>query len=348
METLTNAQQKLLDHVNAGGVITRSVDALPGKGYFAPGIKMLLPATVKTLMDLGLVELRETTEDEEIYAATGEALSTEPEAEVVELIDAQPADAKDYLMWVGTGSYPTIEDFATEAEQLGVSKRLSRLPEDFELGVSRIFLAHDEGQIGDGVIFGYFIVTRIEALVRPEEMSRIRAKYAERTDITYLDPDVDVLAEAERGCGFREEHDALYAACYAPIEAFINLPDGCTARGSIIVLDQPVDYQAVTGKTKRFRSFAKIDGDAVLASDAKRETPLERAKQLEIPPELVGLPEPTSRWTPEERSALRALIERLGDLATAFKLFALHTGRSKAGVAYQWYSHIRHLEEEND
>lgn len=53
-----------------------------------------------------------------------------------------------YLMWVGSEHYPTIESYVTEAEKLGVSKRLPNgnvAGKMMEPGTV-IFIAHDEGK----------------------------------------------------------------------------------------------------------------------------------------------------------------------------------------------------------
>lgn len=52
-----------------------------------------------------------------------------------------------YLMWVGSESYPTMEDWMKEAEEQGVSKRLPNVNvgQSMENSDSVVFVAHDEG-----------------------------------------------------------------------------------------------------------------------------------------------------------------------------------------------------------
>jgi hypothetical protein len=48
-----------------------------------------------------------------------------------------------YLEWIGGGFYKTARDFAEEANELGISRRLkSGIPRDLVVGQSIIFLAH--------------------------------------------------------------------------------------------------------------------------------------------------------------------------------------------------------------
>ena len=46
------------------------------------------------------------------------------------------------LLWVGERFYPTPAHFTAEAEQMGVSKRISAIPRAFVLGRDWVFLAH--------------------------------------------------------------------------------------------------------------------------------------------------------------------------------------------------------------
>lgn len=52
--------------------------------------------------------------------------------------------APHFGMWVGGRYYPTIEDFVNEAKNLGISKRIPKIPEDLVLGQSRIYFAHKQ------------------------------------------------------------------------------------------------------------------------------------------------------------------------------------------------------------
>jgi hypothetical protein len=48
------------------------------------------------------------------------------------------------LLWVGGKFYPTPEDFAIEAAELGISRRISAVPRDFEIGKTWVLLAHQK------------------------------------------------------------------------------------------------------------------------------------------------------------------------------------------------------------
>lgn len=52
------------------------------------------------------------------------------------------------LMWVGSTHY-TPSQFIAEAREMGISKRISALPKDFEFGNHPIYLAHTHAVVGD-------------------------------------------------------------------------------------------------------------------------------------------------------------------------------------------------------
>lgn len=46
------------------------------------------------------------------------------------------------LLWVGEKFYPTVEDFEREAREMGVSRRIPAVPNDFVLGETLVCFAH--------------------------------------------------------------------------------------------------------------------------------------------------------------------------------------------------------------
>lgn len=46
------------------------------------------------------------------------------------------------LMWVGERYYPTPDDFLREAQEMGVSKKIAAVPNDFVIGEHWVYLAH--------------------------------------------------------------------------------------------------------------------------------------------------------------------------------------------------------------
>jgi hypothetical protein len=107
------------------------------------------------------------------------------------------------LLWVGEHFYPTIEDFSLEAAKLGISKRISVVPRDFEVGVTWVLLAHPKaipvmglvGKDGDGGIFiaqnqwspGIFKVWRpnkIEKIVQESKRGSEEVAALEKRGIT--------------------------------------------------------------------------------------------------------------------------------------------------------------------
>lgn len=370
IEDLTPAQQTLAQHLLDGGRVYRSKEALEGRGYFAQGIKMILPATVQKLMDLNLMVLSEETEEEEVYTAPEEE-QAQPLPKPAEISEPEPTESKparyykekaakrraeeqgqdssptDILMWVGYQHYPTIQDFIDEASTIGISKRISRLPIDIVPGKTRLFFAHDEGQKDDGVIFGYSVIGSIEVLdLDPDQPLPPLG----RDDVQYLDAD-DLEGEDERGCGFRNEHGAMYLVTYDQHEIeLLTGPASVTLHGTTIaVFDQPVDYESAMGEEpQRFRSYKRVDGDALLdgVSNGDIETrPSPTARRIEqiredMPSALVQH-QFGQRWTDETRAALQDYVKQVGSRAQAFRNVALVTGVTAEGIAYQWYRHIQ-------
>lgn len=240
--------------------------------------------------------------------------SSKPTKEAPAKPEAVAADPVDLLMWVGTSNYRSISDFVREARELGVCKRISKVPNDLVFGKSRLFLAHDEGCTGDAVIFGYATIERVECLVAhgKELDPELVAKGVVAVDMDTLSD------EAERGCGNRTKEGALYV------------------RGSVHVFQKPVDYNAVIeiGGT-RFRGMKKVDGAVIASKDAPRkECPLDRV------PTYTGLPkaERKAKWTDEEVNAAVALVVDKGMTTTqAIKVMARETGRGEQSVNYKFY-----------
>lgn len=173
----------------------------------------------------------------------------------------------DYLMWVG-GKFYSIESFVTEAKNLGVSKRVAHYPDDVMVGKTRIFLAHDvsklvkvrdwkatrgekKGQVipvlrpkwtpRGPVVFGYFVVSSKESVVRPE---RGLSDLCGRKGATAV-----MVAEAEqepeRASGRRVE-------------------GGRYICGKKLVAIKPWKVH----KLSRFRGLKAVNGDRILAGEA--------------------------------------------------------------------------------
>lgn len=93
---------------------------------------------------------------------------------------------KSGLMWVGEKFY-THENFISEAIELGVSKRISAIPNNFVLGKTWVFLAHKKAGIDKSgkkvsAIFYVFKPIRIEKIVsetqyrNKDEMEKLKQK----------------------------------------------------------------------------------------------------------------------------------------------------------------------------
>jgi len=272
-------------------------------------------------------EEQETTPIPEHSQGAEEASSGESEGPKEE-------EVQDFLMWVGYSGYPTIEEFVDEAERLGVSKRISRLPKGLVPGKSRILLAHDEGIQGDAVIFGYFTVEGAEMIVKEREDRPLDLpEYVQAVTLQ------EAYVEEERGCGYRTEVGALYLICN-DMDQFIKgtkEAEEVEIHGGLVILDEYRDYNAlVHPEAKRFRSFRKVDADEILASDQVKTAPRERAERtIEIP--VDELPKAGTEWTDRERDELFKLVEKHGKLYPAFKEFERQTNRSMRSVEYQWF-----------
>lgn len=81
------------------------------------------------------------------------------------------------LLWVGEQFYPSPRAFCAEADDMGISRRISKVPRGFELGKTWVMLAHrltipvqEDGEPGflPG-IFRAFLPQRIEYVVKGTE-----------------------------------------------------------------------------------------------------------------------------------------------------------------------------------
>ena len=93
------------------------------------------------------------------------------------------------LLWVGTAYYSTPESFLREARAMGVSKRLSAVPNGFRFGEDWALLAHPKAypvptqlKMGPG-LFSAFQPTHVDLVVDtddPEKLSERARRLAEK------------------------------------------------------------------------------------------------------------------------------------------------------------------------
>jgi hypothetical protein len=252
---------------------------------------------------------------------------------------AEQPKAQDYLMWVGGSYYPTIQDYIDEALKQGACKRLSKIPQGLIPGESRVFLAHDEGYTGDAVIFAYFTVQEIHIIVDDPEQVPVEM----RDFVRAVTPE-EAEAERHRECGERQPL-GKYAVSFKG--------DASNKNKKFVVLDQPLDYNALIREDgRRFRSFRKVNGDELLASDAHKARPTERTD------ERVGVTiehtddqrnkDGSVDWTREEETALLKVVGAYEVKSQGFRSFARQSGRSLHSVSYKFYQVCRDLEKQLD
>lgn len=92
---------------------------------------------------------KKKTKKEDIKEEPIEAEEPLPDDDPLEL-----EDGNDLLIWVGYHFYPTIAEFVDEATEMGYLKKVRKIPDGFEPGKSKVFVAHNEGFEGIGVIIG--------------------------------------------------------------------------------------------------------------------------------------------------------------------------------------------------
>lgn len=195
--------------------------------------------------------------------------------ETIERIDK----ALDLVMWVGTKFYPTIDSYIKEAFNLGCAKRVSMMPAEVVPGKSRCFLAHDEGKKGQGVIFGFFVISGIEIIIDDE--GKIK-KYQQDYESLNIQPisSAQAAAEPPRLCGQR-----TYGASYLVsendmtkvFEAALPLAGKADILGGMVVLLHPIPYPRM-----RFRGWRYMEPEMLAHYDwPQRSLPVKRTVKVE-------------------------------------------------------------------
>ena len=78
-----------------------------------------------------------------------------------------PPNEIHYLLWVGKTHY-TPESFMEEAREMGISKRIPNIPDNFQIGKTWVFLAHIEGANGEPGCIMAFRPTHVDLVVENE------------------------------------------------------------------------------------------------------------------------------------------------------------------------------------
>jgi hypothetical protein len=92
-----------------------------------------------------------------------------------------PENARAGLLWIGEAFYATPEDFLQEGAQLGISRRISTLPNDFRVGHTWVFLGHPKACEPTGEdpdrrpgIFCAFRPKRLERIVKQSDLETFK------------------------------------------------------------------------------------------------------------------------------------------------------------------------------
>lgn len=128
------------------------------------------------------------------------------------------------LLWIGEAFYPTGDDFMAEAARQGVSRRISAVPKDFEVGKTWVMMAHRKAIKGSEIVVATeesedgletvettwtagivtcFRPTAIEMILRQSDATAERIAKEEKRGISVVavpdgDPDHDPAGHAAR------------------------------------------------------------------------------------------------------------------------------------------------------
>lgn len=191
-------------------------------------------------------------------------------------------NAPDIIMYVGTGFYPTKDDYIKESLTQGCAKRVPQLPESVVPGRSRCFLAHDEGKKGHGEIFGFFVISGVEIILDDEEKIK---KYQEDYENLNVRPvsSAQAAAEPRRLCGQRS-YGAKYLVSENDMDKVweIAKPLGkkCDIQGGLVVLLNPIPYPRM-----RFRGWRYMETEFLEKYGwPQRSMPVKRSVKIEQKP----------------------------------------------------------------
>ena len=114
------------------------------------------------------------------------------------------------LLWIGESFYPTARDFIEEAEAMGVSRRISKVPRGFVVGETFVFMGHRKGKLARVLSLGeepqftpaivtVFRPTAIEYVVTGDETE----EELEALEKRGIEP-VKVIPENEQAAAFQD------------------------------------------------------------------------------------------------------------------------------------------------
>src|SRR5262245_624211 len=107
------------------------------------------------------------------------------------------------LIWIGEKFYPKWDDFAREAQFMGISRRITAIPRGFKVGESWVFIAHPKvvrqlnSETGEEemlpAVFRIFRPSRIEKIITQSmsENEELMAELADKGITPVIVPDDD-------------------------------------------------------------------------------------------------------------------------------------------------------------
>lgn len=135
VETVTDSERGC-GWRKAGGLYLRFDGAMESCG------KLPVPLDVCPCCHAGIKPARGWTWfDPRPFLAKKECAFLTEDDEKCNLCPMQCAPERAGLLWVGEKFYKTPADFMSEASRLGISRRIARVPQDYQTG-DRVYLAH--------------------------------------------------------------------------------------------------------------------------------------------------------------------------------------------------------------
>ena len=234
-------------------------------------------------------------------------------------------ESVDFLMWVGSASYPTVDDYIAEAESRGPCKRLGKVPKalleslDDKTKQCRVFLAHDDGLVDDGFIFGYFEPSAVEYIYENED--DIPYELVDWVHWTHISGIAD---EDARDCGDRTEGSYVVRFTDPELE-----PD---FEAGFVIFDRPRTLESFDPDRKRFRGMLRIDYGQKLVNKRIRKS------LTMVPPSRnsVSLVDKNTEWTDEEDQMLLDRVSNGKTLSRAAREVGYETGRTKNALIYRF------------